>query len=130
MTGNSQNPDLAEAASTFLAGLSAEERGASQKEVYSFIRWFGRERGIAGLTAAEVGNYAEHLSLSDTDYMRKLELLRGFLLYVKKQGWSKTNAIEEMTKGGFGFYSGWQNLVNYILKLDIDDIKRQVGVEE
>jgi len=45
------------------------------------------------------------------------------------QGWSKDEAIEEMTKGGFGFYSGWQNLINYIQKLDIDEIKRRAGLE-
>jgi protein tyrosine phosphatase (PTP) superfamily phosphohydrolase (DUF442 family) len=39
------------------------------------------------------------------------------------QDWSKPEAIEEMTKGGFGFYEGWQNLVDYILNLDIDQIK-------
>jgi protein tyrosine/serine phosphatase len=39
------------------------------------------------------------------------------------QGWSRPEAIEEMTKGGFGFYEGWQNLVDYILNLDIDQIK-------
>lgn len=45
------------------------------------------------------------------------------------QGWSKPEAIEEMTKGGFGFYSGWQNLVNYVLKLDIDEIKRRASLK-
>jgi protein tyrosine phosphatase (PTP) superfamily phosphohydrolase (DUF442 family) len=43
------------------------------------------------------------------------------------QGWSRPEAIEEMTKGGFGFYEGWQNLVDYILNLDIDQIKVRAG---
>jgi tyrosine-protein phosphatase SIW14 len=47
---------------------------------------------------------------------------------VAVQGWSKEEAIEEMTKGGFGFYSGWQNLVNYIRELDVEEIKRSVGL--
>jgi protein tyrosine phosphatase (PTP) superfamily phosphohydrolase (DUF442 family) len=45
------------------------------------------------------------------------------------QDWSKGKAIEEMTKGAFGFYSGWQNLVNYLLKLDVDEMKRHAGLE-
>jgi len=49
---------------------------------------------------------------------------------VAVQGWSKDEAIEEMTKGGFGFYEGWQNLIEYIQNLDIEQIKRQVGLEE
>jgi len=45
------------------------------------------------------------------------------------QGWGREEAIEEMTKGGFGFYSGWQNLINYIRELDIEEIKSQAGLE-
>ena len=91
MNSGNSNPSLGEAASRFLASLSPEERGASQQEVYRFIRWYGGERPFAGLTAPEVANYAEQLSLSDTDYLRKLELIRAFLVYAKKEGWSKSN---------------------------------------
>lgn len=43
---------------------------------------------------------------------------------VAVQGWSKEQAIEEMTRGGFGFYSGWQNLVRYVRDLDTERIKQ------
>lgn len=46
------------------------------------------------------------------------------------QGWSRTDAIEEMTKGGFGFFDGWDNIVNYIRELHIDEMKRQAGLQE
>ncbi|MHC4292900.1 MAG: dual specificity protein phosphatase family protein, partial [Planctomycetota bacterium] len=36
------------------------------------------------------------------------------------QGWSKEEAVDEMTKGGFHFHSVWWNLIRYIEKLDID----------
>ena len=91
MTSIGQNPSLGEASSYFLADLPPGESGVSQQEVYKFIRWFGRERPFTGLTAAEVDKYAEQLSLSDTDYTRKLEMVRNFLVYAKKKGWSKAN---------------------------------------
>jgi transcription elongation factor GreA len=91
MNSGNQNLKLGEAASHFLTDLPPEEREASQPEIYKFIRWFGREQPLAGLTAAGVDNYAERLSLSDTDYLRKLELTRAFLVHAKKKGWSKTN---------------------------------------
>lgn len=47
---------------------------------------------------------------------------------VAVQGWRKDEAIEEMTKGGFGFYSGWKNLINYIRELDIEEIKSKAGL--
>ncbi len=43
------------------------------------------------------------------------------------QGWSKEQALAEMTQGGFGFNQGYQNLVRYIRALDIDRIKQQAG---
>jgi protein tyrosine/serine phosphatase len=44
---------------------------------------------------------------------------------VAVQGWTKDQAIDEMTHGGFGFYSGWQNLVRYVRDLDIEQIEQQ-----
>lgn len=90
---SNQNLSLDEAARDFLAGLPAEEREASQQEIGRFVRWFGRECPIAGLTAPEIASYAEHLSLSDTDYARKLELIRGFLAHAKKAGWTLSNLV-------------------------------------
>jgi len=46
------------------------------------------------------------------------------------QGWSKEQAIDEMTHGGFRFYSGWANLVRYIRNLDVDTIRRRTGLSE
>ena len=45
-------------------------------------------------------------------------------------GWTKPEAIAEMTKGGFGFYPGWHELVAFIEKADLDDIKRRAGLSE
>jgi transcription elongation factor GreA len=101
MASINQNPALGEAASQFLADLPIEERGVNQPEIYRFIRWFGRERPFSGLTAAEIDNYAEQLSLSDIEYMKKLEMVRTFLVYGRKKGWSKTNlAIHLKTRKG------------------------------
>jgi protein tyrosine/serine phosphatase len=46
------------------------------------------------------------------------------------QGWSKDEAIEEMTKGNFGFHEIWANLVDYIRGLDIEKIKQQAGLKQ
>jgi len=85
------NINLEEAAGQFLARLTAEEKETSQPEVYKFVRWFGRERALDSLSAREVANYAGRLSLSDTDYGRKLDQLRAFLTHAKKAGWSKAS---------------------------------------
>ena len=44
------------------------------------------------------------------------------------QGWSKDEAIREMTEGGFRFHWIWSNLPQWVQDLDIDRIKRQAGM--
>lgn len=39
-------------------------------------------------------------------------------------GWTKDQAIEEMTQGDFGFHKEWQNLILYIRELDIEKLKK------
>jgi len=41
------------------------------------------------------------------------------------QGWSKEDAIAEMTQGEFGFHVIWQNLVEYIRNLDVEKLRQQ-----
>jgi protein tyrosine/serine phosphatase len=45
------------------------------------------------------------------------------------QGWSKDEAIEEMTKGDFGFHKIWGNLPDYIRKINIEKIKQEAGIK-
>jgi protein tyrosine/serine phosphatase len=46
------------------------------------------------------------------------------------QGWSKDAAINEMTKGGFGYHSVWKNLPKYIKSLDIAAVRRSAGLPD
>jgi protein tyrosine phosphatase (PTP) superfamily phosphohydrolase (DUF442 family) len=41
------------------------------------------------------------------------------------QDWTKGEAIAEMTQGGFGFHEIYQNLVQYILNLDVENLKQR-----
>lgn len=43
------------------------------------------------------------------------------------QGWTKEEALMEMTQRGFNFH-GWPNLVSYIRKLDVERIRREAGL--
>jgi len=45
------------------------------------------------------------------------------------QGWTKEEALKEMTVGGFGFHGIWDNPIQWIDKLDIDKIKK-AGIRE
>lgn len=43
-------------------------------------------------------------------------------------GWSKEDAIQEMTEGGFGFHAIWTNLPPWIRTLDIVQLKAAAGI--
>ncbi len=91
MESGSQNPTLGEAATLFLSSLASGKKDSGQQEVYKFVRWYGWERPFAGLTAPEAANYAERLPSSDADCNKKLEMVRAFLVYARKEGWTKGN---------------------------------------
>jgi len=44
------------------------------------------------------------------------------------EGWSKDEAIREMTEGGYGFHSVWKNLVDYVRELDVGRIRREAEI--
>jgi protein tyrosine phosphatase (PTP) superfamily phosphohydrolase (DUF442 family) len=44
------------------------------------------------------------------------------------QGWTKDEAIREMTRGGFGYHVGWGNLPVLIDRLDVDAIRKRAGL--
>ena len=44
------------------------------------------------------------------------------------QGWTKDEAIREMTRGGFGFHEAWENLVTFIRQMDVDALRQKAGL--
>lgn len=45
------------------------------------------------------------------------------------QGWSKAEAIREMTGGGYGFHRVWRNLPYWIRRLKVDALRAELGIE-
>lgn len=45
------------------------------------------------------------------------------------EGWTKQEAIDEMTKGGFNFHTIWTNLPPWIADLDVKEIRKEVGLK-
>ncbi|HEX9896210.1 MAG TPA: transcription elongation factor GreA [Dehalococcoidales bacterium] len=82
---------LGEAASRYLATVPEDRRVIYQQEVLKFVRWFGTERSVIGLTASEVSNYAERLAQMDADAATKIEPIKAFLAYIRKERWNPDN---------------------------------------
>lgn len=91
MSNELKNLSLNDAVENFLLTLQGRERTASRQEIHKFVSWFGAHHALSGLTGAEVAHYADRVSLSHADHAQKLEPIRAFLAYAKKQGWTKNN---------------------------------------
>lgn len=44
------------------------------------------------------------------------------------QGWAREAAIREMTDGKFGFHAVWDNLIDFLKKVDVEAIRRKAGI--
>lgn len=91
VSGDTGTITIGEASGEYLKTLSNEKRAHTIAEINKFVRWYGRERRFSGLTADEVGNYAERLSQADSDSSKKLDLIKTFLVMAHKEGWTKSN---------------------------------------
>ncbi len=83
--------NLGEAVSRFLSGLPPEKAKVSQRVLYQFVRWFGRERCLADIRAPEVANYSGRIPATDAGHAKKLDIIRDFLTGAKKKGWTDNN---------------------------------------
>ena len=46
------------------------------------------------------------------------------------QGWTKEEAVREMTTGDFGFHEVWKNLPPWIMALDVEALKKRAGLAD
>ena len=87
----SSQPSFAEALSQFVAVKKNGKKGMEgHQEIGRFIAWFGRECPVSELTPAQVADYAQHVALGGSESTQKLSPIKGFLGYLKDEGWVET----------------------------------------
>ena len=92
MTGTDDRiPTIGEAVSLYVMKLPAADRDIGQLVLFKLSRWAGQTMEFSKLSPPVVAGYAEQISTADTDYQKKLEVLRAFFSHAKKSGWSTTN---------------------------------------
>jgi len=82
---------LSEAAAQYVATLPAEARAETQGEVSRFVRWYGADRFPIELRGHDVSLYSDSLGSTTPEVARRLEWVRAFLTFLKKQGLTSTN---------------------------------------
>ena len=92
VTGKVQDKvSLGEGASHYLATLPEDNRSINRQEIHNFVRWYGWDRDFSGLGASEVSKYAERLAQADADSSARMRIVKAFLNYANKEGWSREN---------------------------------------
>jgi protein tyrosine/serine phosphatase len=43
------------------------------------------------------------------------------------QDWTKKDAIQELTGGGFGFHTLWFNIPRWVENLDVDAVRKEIA---
>ena len=51
------------------------------------------------------------------------------LYRIAVQGWTKDEALREMTQGGFGYDDLFPNLVEYVRRVDVEKLKQKAGIK-
>ena len=91
MADSSNKHTLNDAATQFLNQLPKEAAAAAAPEIRRFVSWFHADKDMESFTAIEIAGYSERFSASDTEHAHKLEILRKFLAYAKKENLTESN---------------------------------------
>jgi len=46
------------------------------------------------------------------------------------QGWTREQAVDEMTKGGFGYHTVWDDLLKYLQTVDAGALRKKAGLPD
>ncbi len=46
---------------------------------------------------------------------------------ILEQGWSKEDALRELTEGGFGYHSMWRNIPRYVKSVDVEKLRAEIA---
>jgi transcription elongation factor GreA len=85
----SPDPTVQEALNRYLR--SGNGSGSNAQALQHFVRWFGGDRVVRTLRPADIERYGEETSKSAGEAPRRLEAVRGFLAFARKEGLTDTN---------------------------------------
>jgi protein tyrosine/serine phosphatase len=49
---------------------------------------------------------------------------------ILEQGWSREDALRELTDGGYGYHSMWKNIIKYVRSADVERLKAAIGASD
>lgn len=86
-----QDSSLGEVALSYLTSLPPQESQQNQREVNKFVLWYGKERPVGQITPREIEVYAAWAASATSDAAKRLQPVRQFLTYLKKEKFVQTS---------------------------------------
>lgn len=87
----SESIRLQDLAAKYLATLPPAAQQQQQPEVSRFVRWFGTGRSVVDLRGHDIENYAENIAGNISDLPQRLETVRAFLAFARKEKYTPSN---------------------------------------
>lgn len=86
-------PTLGQAVKKYLSTSSKKLGETHLQELNNFVRWFGTDKLVSSnnLRENDVADYGESLAPTGTDYLGRVDAVKGFLTYARKEGWLSEN---------------------------------------
>ncbi len=82
---------LSDISSNYLEAQGETNHSAIQQELVRFVRWCGRTREAHTLTPLEIEGYSGNLEGAGEESGERLAILKRFLTYLHRQGWTEAN---------------------------------------
>ena len=102
---------LGEAVASYIETVKGPARRAALAELDRLSRWYGSDKPLGAMRGHDVATYAEAMGPSSPETSRRAAQVRGFFVYLKKQGVLEQNLgphlrLKKATKAKRGIAAG------------------------
>jgi transcription elongation factor GreA len=102
---------LGEAVASYIETVKGSARRAALAELDRLSRWYGSDKPLGAMRGHDVATYAEAMGPSSPETSRRAAQVRGFFVYLKKQGVLEQNLgphlrLKKATKAKRGIAAG------------------------
>ncbi len=102
---------LSEAVAAYIETVKGSARRAALAELDRLSRWYGSDKPLGAMRGHDVATYAEAMGPSSPETSRRAAQVRGFFVYLKKQGVLEHNLgphlrLKKATKAKRGIAAG------------------------